>query len=87
MSAKVYFNTSADNEKGIMIPTEALIPGENGYSVFVVKNGLAKITPVTLNNRNEHEAQIGSGINNGDTVMVSNLLRAADGVPVTIVSR
>lgn len=86
MSAKVYFNTTTENEKGIMVPTEALIPGGNGYSVFVVKNSVARITPVSISNRNERDALISSGLNNGDTVMVSNLLRAADGIPVSVVS-
>jgi membrane fusion protein (multidrug efflux system) len=86
MSAKVYFNTSPEDEKGILVPTEALIPGGNGYSVFIIKNGVAKITPVSVSNRNEQEALISSGVTNGDTVMVSNLLRAADGIPVSVVS-
>ncbi len=86
MSAKVYFNTSTENEKGILVPTEALIPGGNGYSVFLIKNGVAKITPVSISNRNEKEALISSGVTNDDTVMVSNLLRAGDGIPVSVVS-
>lgn len=86
MSALIYFNTSAENVKGIMIPTEALIPGGEGYSVFLVKNNAAVITPVKIASRNEQEALISSGVANGDTVMISNILRAGDGVPVSIVS-
>lgn len=86
MSAKVYFNTSGQNARGISIPTESLIPGGSGYNVFVIKNSAAKLTPVTISNRNEKEAIISSGLNNGDTVMTSNILRAADGVPVTVVT-
>lgn len=86
MSAKVFFNTTSENSKGIMVPTDALIPGNNGYSVFLVKQGRAKITPVTIRNRNEKEALISSGISNGDTVMISNILRAADGMPVSPVT-
>lgn len=86
MSAKVYFNISGENAKGILIPTESLIPGGNGYNVFVVKNGHAKITPVSIANRNEQDALISSGLQHGDTVMISNILRTADGVPVTVVT-
>lgn len=86
MSAKVFFNTSANHTKGMMIPTEALIPGGNGYSVFVVKNGVAAIRPVTVANRNEKEAMINTGLSSGDTVIVSNILRTGDGTPVSIVS-
>lgn len=86
MSAKVFFNTAAAKANGILVPTEALIPGGKGYSVFLVKNNTAKITPVTITNRNEKEALISSGLTSGDTVMISNMLRAADGAPVTVVS-
>ena len=86
MSAKVYFNTSGENAKGIMVPTEALIPGGKGYSVFVVKNNVARITPVVVSNRNEQQALISSGIVNNDTIMVSNILRAGEGTPVSVIS-
>lgn len=86
MSAKIYFSASGEKAKAITIPTEALIPGANGYSVFVVKNGAAKITPVKISNRNEEAAWISSGLTSGDTVMISNILRSGDGTPVNIVS-
>ena len=86
MSAKIYFNTSNGHGNSINVPTEALIPGEAGYSVFVVKNGVAKITLVTISNRDESYAWISKGLNIGDTVMTTNLLRSADGTPVNIVS-
>jgi len=86
MSAKVYLSVSAGETKGVMIPTEALIPGGNGYSVFLVKNGTATFHPVNISNRNEKEAFISSGIQPGDTVMVSNILRAAEGMAVSVVS-
>lgn len=87
MSAKVFFKTSADQARDIVLPSESLIPGGKGYSVFVVKNGVAKITPVTIGDRTEKEVQIASGITKGDTVIISNILRASDGIPVTIVSK
>ncbi len=86
MSARVSFSTSGKDETGIMLPTEALIPGGDGYTVFVVKNGVAKLTPVVIGNRNENEAFIKSGLQSGDSVIISNTLRAANGAPVTVVS-
>jgi membrane fusion protein (multidrug efflux system) len=86
MSVVVDFKPASENAAGIMIPTEALIAGEKGYSVFLIKNGAATITPVTIGNRSEDNALITSGINNGDTVMTSNLLRASNGVPVSVVA-
>ncbi|HLO79951.1 MAG TPA: efflux RND transporter periplasmic adaptor subunit [Chitinophagaceae bacterium] len=86
MSAKVFFNTTSEQLSGIRIPSEALIPGAGGYSVFVVKNGTASIKSVTIANRDENQAVISKGIMDGDSVMISNVLRAGDGVPVSIVS-
>lgn len=84
MSVTISFNTANTDQKGILLPTEALIPGSGGYAVFTVKDGLAKITPVTIINRDEINALIDSGLQSGDTVMVSNILRAADGTPVSV---
>lgn len=82
LSANILFSTMSTDSKGIRLPTEALIPGAEGYSVFVVKNGIAKSVPVKIGNRSETEAIISSGLHNGDSVVVSNILRTADGIPV-----
>lgn len=86
LSAKIYFSTVGKDAKGITLPTEALIPGGEGYSVFVIKNGAAKVTPVSIGNRTETEAIITSGLHNGDSVIVSNILRTGDGMPVQAVA-
>ncbi|OSZ78024.1 hypothetical protein CAP35_07070 [Chitinophagaceae bacterium IBVUCB1] len=85
MSAKVHFNKLGIAE-GIAIPTEALMPSGNGYSIFLVKSMKAKIFQVELLSRNEKTAVIKSGLNEGDTVIVSNLLRISDNASVNIVS-
>lgn len=86
MSARVYFPISEESEKGIKLPTHALIPGAGGYSVFVVKGGVAHLQSVHVANRDEQDALISTGINTGDTVMISNILRAGEGMPVQIVT-
>lgn len=86
MSVRVYFPTTTVNSFGFMIPTQSLMPSGNGYSVFTVKNGLAKTTPVQISNRTESEALITSGLAQGDTVMISNILRTGEGTPVQAVS-
>lgn len=85
-SARIYFPVTEQQATGITLPTEALIPGTNGYTVFVVKNGTAHATLVTISNRSETEALITGGLNDGDTVMISNILRAGDGTPVQVIS-
>jgi membrane fusion protein, multidrug efflux system len=86
LSAKVYFPTLSSDVAAITIPSESLIPSSEGYSVFTVKNGVAKIQAVQVQNRTDNEAQILQGLSSGDTIMVSNVLRAGEGVPVQIVS-
>lgn len=85
LSAKVYFAVTPQDTKGILVPTEALAPGDKGYTVFVIKNGVAKPAVVTLSNRTETEAIITSGLNAGDSIIVSNMLRISDGTPVKAV--
>jgi len=82
LSVKIYFPISDKNAGAVSLPTEALIPGGEGYSVFVVKNGGAKSTPVRIGNRTETTAIITAGLNNGDSVIVSNILRLGDGMAV-----
>ena len=86
MSARVFLSTVEDNATGITLPSEALIPSAQGYSVFAVKNGVARITQVAIGNRTEADALITAGLSDGDTVMISNILRSSDGTPVEIVS-
>lgn len=86
MSVRVYFPTTGENSVGFLVPTQALIPSGNGYSVFTVKNGVVKSSLVKIGNRLEGEALITEGLAIGDTVMVSNILRTGEGTPVQIVS-
>ncbi|WP_343626367.1 efflux RND transporter periplasmic adaptor subunit [Flavobacterium lindanitolerans] len=86
-SVKVYFSTEQKDATGVMIPTEALMPGEKGYNAFIIKGGMAKPVPVSISNRTETEAIITSGIKSGDSIIVSNMLRIGDGTPVQAVTK
>ncbi|MET6997525.1 efflux RND transporter periplasmic adaptor subunit [Chitinophaga defluvii] len=86
MSARIFFPTVGTGTKGITIPTEALLPGNGGYTVYVLKAGKARVIPVIINNRTESRAIITSGLQNGDSVIVSNTLRLSDGSPVQAVT-
>ncbi len=86
MSVRVYFPTADEHAAGFLLPTQALMPSGNGYSVFTIKNGLAKTTSIEIGNRTESEALITAGLNEGDTVLISNILRTGEGTPVQAVS-
>ncbi len=85
LSAKVYVSVADQADKGILVPTEALMPAEKGYSVFIIKNGVAKAMPVAISNRTEKDAIITSGLVTGDQIIISNMLRLGDGTPVEAV--
>jgi membrane fusion protein (multidrug efflux system) len=88
LSAKVYFSTTVKGLTGVIVPTEALVPGEKGYTVFVIKGGVAKPVAVTISNRTETDAVLTSGTTSGDSIIISNTLRVGDGTPVkAVVSR
>ncbi len=85
LSAKVYFSATDKGAKGILVPTEALAPGAKGYTVFIIKNGVAKPAEVSISKRTETDAVITSGIAIGDSIIVSNMLRLGDRTPVKAV--
>jgi membrane fusion protein (multidrug efflux system) len=76
--ANVTFKLSED-DNAIMIPTEALIPKLKGQSVFVVKEGRAKLVDVEIGERTETHIQVTSNnLSAGDTIVTTNILRLKD---------
>ena len=75
---------SADN--ALKIPSQSLIPSSQGYSVFVAKNGKAEIAEVKIGQRGPYDVQINSGLQPGDTVITSNMLRLTPGTAVNLIT-
>jgi membrane fusion protein (multidrug efflux system) len=53
--------------------------------VYVAKNNKVQLAPVVIGQRGAQEVQIISGLNQGDTVITSNLLRLVPGADVALV--
>lgn len=68
----------------LLVPSIVIIPGVNGRSVFVARNGKAELVPVELGPRGPERVQVISGLAAGDSVIVSNLLRLRSGIPIQI---
>ncbi len=81
--AKVYVD-EGEGRKAIMIPTSALIPDDRNNDVVVVKNGKAVYTAVSTGIRQTNLVEITSGLNPGDSVVVSGLLFTRVNGPVRI---
>ncbi|WP_437922225.1 efflux RND transporter periplasmic adaptor subunit [Sphingobacterium sp. LRF_L2] len=71
-------------DKGLLVPTEALIPVQNGKKIFIQKNGLAREILVETRGRTASEVLVSKGINEGDTVLTSGVMSLRDGSPVHV---
>lgn len=65
----------ANLNNALLVPTDALVPDIQGEKVFVYKNGKAVPRLVTTGIRTEENIQIISGIEKGDTVIVSGIIQ------------
>lgn len=69
----------------ILLPESAIVASpEGGEAVFKVTDGRAKMMPVTLGERRPGEVEILSGVEEGDTIIVSGQLKIRDGDGVEI---
>ncbi len=66
----------------LTVPVSALFRTDSAWSVFVVENGVARRRAVEIGRRNAVAAQIISGIEEGETVVVHPGDRVDDGVTV-----
>ncbi|WP_256012716.1 efflux RND transporter periplasmic adaptor subunit [Desertivirga xinjiangensis] len=71
-------------EKAILVPTEAIIPEQEGKKVLVSKNGKAEEVKVATSTRTEKEILITSGLKAGDTVLTTGIMALKAGSPVQV---
>ena len=70
----------------LMVSSQALIPSSQGYSVYTVQHNQVQLTPVEIGQRGAFTVEILHGLNKGDTVVTSNLLRLMPGAAVQFAS-
>jgi len=68
----------------IIVPSDCIVPELNAQTVFIYHNGKAFRKKVELGARTSYMVQIISGINTGDTVLTTGLMRVRDNFPVKI---
>ncbi len=66
----------------MMVPTEAIIPILKGQKVFISRFGKALEVPVETGLRTDSEIQVLSGLNPGDTLIVSGILALKKDAPL-----
>ena len=84
-SARLHLALHSSND-ALMVSSQALMPSSQGYSVYVVKNNQVQLSPVEVGQRGPYAVEILKGVNNGDTVVTSNLLRLSPGAGVHFVT-
>lgn len=62
----------------IIIPTEAIVPIQDGKKVFIANNGQAKEVKVTTLTRTNKDVVITSGLKVGDTLLTSGMMSLKD---------
>ena len=68
----------------LLVPTEALIPIQNGKKIFVSKDGKAKEVIVETGARKDSVVRVLSGIKVGDTILTSGVMSLKNGTPVKV---
>jgi HlyD family secretion protein len=73
-----------ENDDVVTVPTSALFRNKDRWSVFIVRDGLAKQRPIELGKRNARYAEVVNGVAAGDTVIVHPSDQVIDGKAVVI---
>jgi membrane fusion protein (multidrug efflux system) len=68
----------------LLVPTEALIPIQNGKKVFIAINGKAKEVIVETGARTDKNVLVISGLKAGDTVLTNGVMTLKDDSPVKV---
>ena len=72
---------------GFMVPSQAIVPSPRGQGLYLIAGGKAKLQPVEIGIRTDDQVQILKGVNEGDVVATTNLLRIRPGLEVTALQK
>ena len=71
-------------EEAVVVPTAAIQVSQTGNFVFLVKDGVAKVQPVTVERAVEGNTVVSSGLSGGETVVTDGQLLLSNGTHVTV---
>jgi membrane fusion protein (multidrug efflux system) len=63
----------------LLIPTEAVVQEMDGKKVWMISNGRAKSQPITTGYRTNEQVEVLSGLQAGDTIMITGLMQVREG--------
>ena len=70
--------------EAISVPAQAVQLGSQGPYVFVIKDAVAEVRPITIKRTQGGESVIGTGLKAGEQVVVDGQLRLVNGAGVTV---
>lgn len=76
--------TKREIEDALAVPSEAVIPEMGKNMIYLYKNGVAQPVEITTGIRTASHLQALSGVQEGDTVIVSGVMQLRTGTKVTI---
>lgn len=83
MFGKINLNDDSQ-EKGIIIPSSAIINTANQAQVYVVKNGKAALQNIEISKKIQNNTVVTSGLNEGDVIVTNGFISLFDGANVSI---
>jgi membrane fusion protein (multidrug efflux system) len=66
----------------LLIPTEAIVQEMEGKKVWIVSNGKAQSQSITTGFRSNNQVEVTSGLQAGDTIMITGLMQVREGIAV-----
>ena len=72
-------------KEAIVVPTEAIIPVQNGKKVFITENGKAKEVMIKTATRTDASILVLSGLKQGDTIITAGVMSLKADAPVKII--
>ena len=71
-------------DNALLVPSEALIPIQNGKKIFITEDGMAKEVIVQIGARTGSSVRVISGLHEGDTILTYGVMALKNGTPVNV---
>uniref|UniRef100_UPI00404B95B3 efflux RND transporter periplasmic adaptor subunit n=1 Tax=Flavobacterium sp. TaxID=239 RepID=UPI00404B95B3 len=71
-------------KNAILIPSETIIPIQNGKKVFVAKNGIAEEIKIETGTRTEQSILVTKGLKEGDTLITTGIMGLKAETPIKV---